>query len=323
VGLGYWAVVSGQLADRGEGIHDTHPRLGWALKPGSTGIHASPGNFSVTYNIDSDGLRVVTNRGEARTRIWIFGDSFVFGHGVADADTLASRMARDWLAPGIHVVNAGVSGYGIAQQFQRLLELEDRIKPGDLVLFAPTSDDVERTFKSFRYPAQYLFREKSHGQIEVCPDLQNGALVTAQLDTPWNHIKALFYRALLTGRGLAGLHDVFYPPHALEEARTMVELARAAAAKRGARFALVILPRPEECGTDGYRADLSGLAFLDIKRFFPVEPREIAAIGFPTDHHWNARGHAIAAEAIVRTLLERGVLKPGEVVAEAAVNGNR
>ncbi len=318
VGLGYRKVVAADEEEQIEGVHQPDPRLGWALQPGSRGRHVSPGEFAVEYGIDPDGLRHVANRGAARERIWVFGDSFTFGHGVPDDATYTSVMASRLLAPGVHVMNAGVMGYGLVQELQRLAGLADRIEPGDLVLFAPISNDLERSFKHFRYPSRQLLR-RSKGHIEHYPDLQGGRLVTVTLDTPWNRLKALLFQARFTGAGWQRLFELLDPPPVEEEAHAVIEEARRIAHARGARFALLFLPHPEECLERRYRVDLSGFDFPDLMRFFPADREGIDSIHFPGDTHWNARGHAMAARAIVETLLAQGVLTPEEVAPESGL----
>jgi hypothetical protein len=183
-------------------------------------------------------------------------------------------------------------------------------------VFAPISRDVERSFKHFRYPARYLFRE-SKGRIQTYPDLRGGELVTATLDTPWNRIKALLIHARFTGAGVERIYQAAWPADGIEEALTVVALARRVAEERGARFALLFLPHPEECLSQQYRVDVSAFAFPDLKHYFPRDPEGVAAIHFANDQHWNERGHAMAARAVVGALLSEGVLRPSDVVAKA------
>ncbi len=315
VWLGYRKMVAGNSDEIIQAVHRPHPTLGWVPQPG-TGRHDRPGNFSARYGIDDDGLRHVDNAGEPVHRLWLFGDSFAFGHGVGDSDTFASVLAREWLAPGIHVRNAGVMGYGVAQEVQRLIELAGQIQPGDRVVFAPISVDVERSLKHFAHPSKYLFREEK-GQIEGYPDLRDGKLVTVPFDTLSNRVRALLYNARFTGAGIQRLHHLVIPPQSVEETRELMQIARAVSEARGARFAWLFLPHPRELLADGYRADLSGLVFTDLKRFFPRDPDEVAAIHFPDDPHWNARGHALAAGAVAEALLQEGVLASDELAPDA------
>lgn len=312
--LGYRKMVHGNSAEHIVHVHAPHPRLGWAPTPG-IGHHDRPGNFSVTYTIEDDGLRRVPGGGGADFTIWFFGDSFTFGHGVSDEDTFASVMARDWLRPEIQVRNAGVMGYGIAQEVQRLVELEDRIQPGDLVVFTPISSGLERSLEHFAHPSRYLFRAEK-GHISAYPGLVDHHLVAVPFDTLPNRILALLYNARFTGAGFQRLRELLFPMHTLEDTRELMDLARHIAEQRGARFAWLFLPQPRECGTDGYRVDLSGLDFPDMKRFCPPDAEGVRAIHFPDDPHWNARGHALAARAVVETLLETGALSANDVVVD-------
>lgn len=320
VWLGYLKMVHGNSDEQIEHVHAPHPRLGWVPEPG-IGHHARPGNFAVDYGIDVDGLRrVVDDRDEvddgvAGATLWLFGDSFTFGHGVSDADTFASVMARDWLTPEIRVRNAGVMGYGIAQEVQRLVELADRIQPGDRVVFTPISVGVERSLEHFAHPSRYLFRQEK-GRISGYPTLRHHQLVVAPFDTPGNRLRALLYNARFTGPGLQRLHHLLSPPHTIENTRELMQIARRISEERGARFGWLFLPQPRECLADGYRVDLTGLEFRDLKRFCPSDPEGVQSIRFPEDPHWNARGHALAARAVVETLLESGLLASHEIAVD-------
>jgi hypothetical protein len=71
--------------------------------------------YSVTYSIDQHSRRVTPQPDEdSRSKFMLlFGDSFTFGEGVNDDDTLAYHLAQ--LAPGYRVYNYGFSGYGPQQ----------------------------------------------------------------------------------------------------------------------------------------------------------------------------------------------------------------
>ena len=224
-------------------------------------------------------------------------------------------MARDWLAADVRVRNAGVMGYGVPQEVQRLVELSDLIRPGDRVVFTVISLDVERTLQNFVHPSRYLFRAEK-GRIAGYPELRDHRLVTAAFDTPANRLRALLYNARFTGAGLARLHHLLVPPHDLEHTRELMDIARRIARERGARFAWLFLPHPRECGIDGNGVDLTSLGLPDLKRFCPSEPEGVREIQLENDSHWNARGHRLAARAVVETLLELGVLSPDEVAAD-------
>jgi hypothetical protein len=75
--------------------------------------------FSADYTIDSNLLRAV-RAGKGGSAIAFFGDSFTFGTGVNDADTLPQQLA-DLLPADQSVFNLGFNGYS-PQQFLREME---------------------------------------------------------------------------------------------------------------------------------------------------------------------------------------------------------
>jgi len=319
--LGWRALARDTPGEEIRGVHVADDRLGWALDRGGEGLHRSEGNFDVRYGIDERGFRRVANRGEAVRRLFVFGDSFTFGHGVEDDGTWTSVLASRLLRPGEHVVNAGVMGYGITQMLQRLADLAPEIEPGDLVLFAPTSDDFVRTYDWFTYPSRHLLR-RSKGEVAYFPDLRDGRLVTTRMDTPWNRVKALLFHAKLTGPAFERIFHALEGVDPERDARATIAAAREIAARRGARFALVLLPYPRECERGAYDVDVSAVEPIDLMPGFPSSPDETARIHFPRDPHWNRLGHEIAARAVAQALLADGDLAPDELAAPDALVGH-
>jgi hypothetical protein len=75
--------------------------------------------YVADYTFDANLLRQTTS-GEKGPAIVFFGDSFTFGYGVNDAETLPQLFA-DLLGRKVRVLNLGFGGYG-PQQFLRELE---------------------------------------------------------------------------------------------------------------------------------------------------------------------------------------------------------
>jgi hypothetical protein len=101
------------------------PIMGWG--PEHAGLFhadkrysaAGPGIYSADYTIDSNLLRQ-THSVDSGPAIVFFGDSYTFGDGVDDADTLPQIFA-DSLDRKQRVVNLAFTGYG-PQQFLREME---------------------------------------------------------------------------------------------------------------------------------------------------------------------------------------------------------
>lgn len=69
-----------------------------------------------TYNVTDQGFRRTLPVVASDRKILIVGDSGVFGVGVDDQDTIASRLQRI-VGDDVQVVNAGVAGYGGEQAY--------------------------------------------------------------------------------------------------------------------------------------------------------------------------------------------------------------
>lgn len=86
--------------------------LGWSLRPGTVSDVGS------TNRLGARGPREYDLRPPpGRLRIVCFGESFVFGHEVADDETWEARLEA--LDERLEVLNFGVSGYGVDQSLLR------------------------------------------------------------------------------------------------------------------------------------------------------------------------------------------------------------
>ncbi len=106
------------------GFETSAPVLGWG--PSTPGIYHSTKMgqggaviYSVDYTIDAHLLRR-TLSGTDDPSVAFFGDSFMFGQGLPDTDTLPQDYA-DLTGRKVRVLNFGFPGYG-PQQFLRALE---------------------------------------------------------------------------------------------------------------------------------------------------------------------------------------------------------
>lgn len=84
------------------------PYTSFTLVPGLAEPHRSR-EFDVTYNINEDGYRgakVATPKPANTKRYLLTGDSFAFGHGVADDETVSAVLAKK-LGENVEVVNLG------------------------------------------------------------------------------------------------------------------------------------------------------------------------------------------------------------------------
>lgn len=136
---------------RPKGYSVSRPILGWG--PGFPGVfhqlklatRTRRVIFDVDYTIDKNLNRQVISATSGPT-IAFFGDSFTFGTGLNDKDTLPQQVA-DFYKSRVRVLNFGFPGYG-PQQFLRALETDmyDKLlrRQTRLVVFEAGSWLVER-----------------------------------------------------------------------------------------------------------------------------------------------------------------------------------
>ena len=130
------------LDSQREGREQLDPRLGWTYRAG----FASP-----TDHINGQGVRALQEY--ARTaaantlRVAAFGDSFVYGNEVADADAWCSVLESG--TSDLEVLNYGVGGYGLDQAYLRYRREGMALHP-HVVLIGFTPDDLRRVVNVYR-----------------------------------------------------------------------------------------------------------------------------------------------------------------------------
>ena len=122
--------------------HQMDDQLGWVPKKNIEGIHAKPPIFESTFHTNSLGIRDKEYPFEKPlgvTRLVAIGDSFTWGYGVNDPEVYTEVL--EGLLPNTEVINLGVTGYGIPQEFWYLKRLGIQFYP-DIVLLAFFLNDI-------------------------------------------------------------------------------------------------------------------------------------------------------------------------------------
>lgn len=134
-----------------EGFAGSRPILGWgALAPGTfpakkTNPKTGDVIYDTTYTINHNLLRKTTS-GENGPTVAFFGDSFMFGEGLPDKDTLP-QIFSDLEDHRFRVLNFAFPGYG-PQQFLRALEThlyDGVLQESRLFVFETAAWHAERT----------------------------------------------------------------------------------------------------------------------------------------------------------------------------------
>jgi hypothetical protein len=280
-------------------IHEANAELGWQPVPGARARHVSNGNFDVTYGIDAQGRRQTPAGPNAARTLHFFGDSILFGHGVADGKT-ALDLVADALGDRANVVNYGVMGYGLEQMFLRLRDSQD-IRPGDAVIFAPIAEDLERNLIGKTFVCTIY--QKNYAEARTFPLLEDGTWRAAPIGDycPDGDLPIALAKRYLMARQRPALDQEL-----AANADKIFAMAASVAKERGAEFFVLFLVRADECESGAFLFDLDRLE-TPFASLLPACPPDPSALRFATDRHYNEAGQRWLAASIL-DFLERDVL---------------
>lgn len=306
------------------------PRLGYRLVPD---YHGEYGAEKIPLVTNSWGMRDREYGAKATgtKRVYVLGDSLMFGYGVAMEDTF-SRALEGWLkehgAGAVEVVNGGVPGWGTAQQQLFFDETADLVQPDIVVLGLFVGNDILDNLQFARpnlgrvggWRKQGLrtwFRENS--QLYIWLRRQYN-----ERTERWENLERLGVETHAT-----------QPP---EKIRRGIELTEGAlqrlaesTRKRGVEFVVMLIPRREQVYADLWQDVLTrhGLSPADYDARQPNQrlAEEIRANGMPvidllepltaagvSDRelyfpvHLTPSGNAVSGAAAGRFLLQQGWL---------------
>ena len=271
-------------------------RLGWRLRPGYR-QERSGRDFII---IDDHGRRFIPEHAAMNVpTLHAFGDSFLFGMGVFQADNALNLVATR-LEDRVKILNYAVNGYGLEQMVLRLEDVLETVEPGDLVLFAPISDDIRRNLIGMaqvcghdragltagRFPRLaadgWQFEEIAH----YCPELR-----LPFADLFWS----------------IGDDIGWVERRLLANADRLMARAKQRAESKGARFLLLFQPMQKECRRGRFDLDIEAMSLKpdDLLSACDRLAPQRDYTRSPSDHHWNAEGHRWLADALVSYLVTK------------------
>lgn len=234
---------------------------------------------------NADGLRSPRELDEpdARLRLWVLGDSFVFGAGVAAEQRVTEILEK--LEPGWRVENLGLPGFGIDLMIRALEALATPARP-DLALLAVYTDDFRRALPQYSGMG-YAFPKF---------DLLDGRLVTVPFPTHSGWRRLRLAQAIYEHYWRARRNR--FPLHA-----ALLRRFKEGNEKKGFRGAVAFLPGRDDTPEDRERrgflreeCQALGLPFLDLSD--EIHQVGVDQLYLPHNPHWNARGHALAARLL-------------------------
>lgn len=314
------------------GFHQADAQLGWIGKADIRRRFRRL-EFDVTVEHGPDGFR----RGDpapspdASRRVLFLGDSFTWGWGVGQGEVFTDVLQRR-LGPSIAIVNRGVNGYGTAQEYL-LLQRELERSSYHLVVLLFFQNDLTENLQRGRYrPYFQLDGDRLTVHNLPAPLRLENRVKTFFKDHSraflfLNTRGALLKARLKRSRATNGDRDVEpggtqLPAEVLQRGyeltrRLLLEMDTLVR-RHGGRFVLVFIPFPEDLPgkpPPPWSAELRrvvagvcvsrGIPFIDLTEPF-ASHRGGLRVAFAGDGHWNAAGHRLAAEVLLRSgLFER------------------
>ena len=290
------------------GMFEIDSQLGWKLKPATERRHHTR-SFDVVYRINSMGFRDpprTAARANDKRRVLFFGDSFVFGWGVAQ-DQRASSFVEA-AAPSTEVWNMAVPGYGLDQEI-----LSYELNAGSLsasdVIFHVSTYTLARTQSSFIFKKNKpRFVVDSAGELEHVPIRESsstGVSVVYRILSPL-YLPYFVNEQIRRLRGRdsarARAHDESSPvqPDIVRLEKALLLKARAIADNRNQRmFVLASLPEPSAKELKDF-CDRNRITLVMVP--WAVTPSNLVLGKY--DGHWNPRAHRLVAAALLTQLRE-------------------
>ena len=124
-------------------FHEYDPVLGWRGRKNYTARFKRP-DFDVVVALDAAGFRKQVNLeaklSRAPHRMFVFGDSFVWGWGVGQGEVFTDKL--NLLLPDYGVFNYGIDGIGTVVEYLIFsTEVRQQLRPGDIVVLMFYNND--------------------------------------------------------------------------------------------------------------------------------------------------------------------------------------
>jgi lysophospholipase L1-like esterase len=304
-------------------FHEFDPVLGWRGRKLYAARFMRP-DFDVLIALDAAGFRKQVNldakRDKAPHRVFVFGDSFVWGWGVGQGEVFTDKM--NLLLPDYSVHNYGIDGIGtVVEHLIFSTEVRKQLRPDDVVLLMFYNNDF----------ADNVDRKKVHAEA-VNGDVQvvNPAkpLTTPVEDWLKNHsylcnfvwFRADLYRLTRVNRKFEDEAlgcTITESDERFAVTKDILAKFQADCEATKARFVVAHIPcqeefsearasRPNKLANEKARAEM----LFSITRALQIETIDLLpgflarksktgeTFTFKKDGHWNSTGHQAAAELL-------------------------
>lgn len=139
------------------------PNYGLCMKRNITG-HQMSKEYNVDIRLNSFGFRgkeFSLKPEPKKNRILMIGDSFIFGYGVSEDQTLAERLGRlleTKMPQKYEVLNLGQLAFGTGQEFLKFQEIGLLLQPSAVVLNVYLGNDLYENRRLFNFDGTHLIQ---------------------------------------------------------------------------------------------------------------------------------------------------------------------
>jgi lysophospholipase L1-like esterase len=277
--------------------------------------------YCVEFTNNRSGFRgrdFTAERAPGSFRVVVLGDSFTYGVGVADAETLPAQLESILSQHSgdfdVEVINLGEPGIETARELAHLRKHRE-LRP-DVVVLAYVLNDASRAEGvGQRDPAADL--------VMLRPQHLEGGTSAQSESALIRFVQHRLARRRAHTRTLAAYRETFDPEvnaEGLAETEAVLRELQAEVEARGAQLLIALYPILYQLGDDypleaahrklGEIFDRLGIPWIDVRTAAFADQNAKALRVHPLDHHPNALAHGLAARAIADELIRRGLLVP-------------
>ena len=278
--------------------------------------------YCVEFTNNRSGFRgrdLPEERTPASFRVVVLGDSFTYGVGVADAETLPAQLESALSERsgdlGVEVINLGEPGIETARELAHLRKQRE-LRP-DVVVLAYVLNDASRAegVGQWNRAADLVMLRPQH--------LEAGAASTLSRSALFRFVQHRLARRRAHTHTLAAYLETFDPEvnaEGLAETEAVLRELQAEVEAGGAQLLIALYPILYQLGDDypleaahrklGEIFDRLGIPWIDLRMAAFADQNAEALRVHPLDHHPNALAHGLAARAIADELTRRGLLVP-------------
>jgi lysophospholipase L1-like esterase len=303
---------------RSQSFFRPDPALGERTEAHLHGWFSSP-EYRIRIDTNAAGFRMAEDLAPAKrskVRVLVLGDSFTFGMGVEAQETYAAvleRMLNANRPRDVEVLNLGVIGYGTLQEIE-LLHQYAFLEP-DVVVLGFFARDVFLAASGNDLEDNYYFAKKLNtthddkGPSQQAADLPLSRRLRLQL--LWN---SNLYRTveLTLGGYLRRRYTPADAPELREEAwhitaAALTQLDRELASRQ---LPCILLWIPavgtvaQQDHSVSERLEGLGLKHIQVVDVLDVLRGQEGDAYFNLDSHWNAKGHELAAQALLEPVAQ-------------------